>query len=258
MIVGIDNAIKFVKLNGHVGFRVKPDMQGETFLFSSEPGESLDKAIDRFRQIMDIYEGSSSKFYLEAWPAEGSKKGWSKDWFKLDAGSAPPVTGISGVPATTGVSEKYLEERIAGVRKEVETDFELRRMKEELAELKEENKELTRRHESAWEQLIQRASPYIGYIIQAVIPKTAQIGLAGIEPNPAIFNPQENTTEEMNDINESTQTPEELSAIIAELSELEPELPRILTGLLAFVKEKQLTYKTMVRPQLMEFLSIND
>jgi hypothetical protein len=266
MIVGIENALKFVKLNGHNYFRVKSDKQGDNFIFSSEVGESLEKAIDRFREIMEIYEGSGAQFYLEAWPKEGSTKGWSRDWFKPDA--AAPASAISGPPVIQGISEKQLEERIAGVRREITAEYELKRLQEELSDLKDENKELTRRHESAWEQLVQRASPYIGYILQAVVPKTAQVGLAGVEPAPPIFNPLEGVyqpqtedseqPEEQEEMEKEAITPDELTAIIAELSELEPEFLRILQGALHFVKENQLAYKTMVRPEIMKYLCLNN
>jgi hypothetical protein len=268
MIVGIENAIKFVKLNGHIGFRIKNDQQGQNFIFSSESGESLDKAIARFREIMEIYEGSGAKFYLEAWPKDDAKQGWSKDWFKLDAESAAPASAISGPPVIQGISEKQLEERIAGIRREISAEYELKKLQEELSELKDENKELTRRHESAWEQLVQRASPYIGYILQAVVPKTAQVGLAGVEPAPPIFNPvegiyqlrpedqeEEKQEEEME---KEAITNEELTAIIAELEELEPEFLRILHGALHFVKENRMAYKTMVRPEIMKYLCLTN
>jgi hypothetical protein len=235
--------------------RNAPDKDG--FIFkSSDKDESFEERKRRFIDTVKLVTGSNERYFLEAWETSGQTKNWCRTWivFNTSDPSGTVNNSIAGAPMVSGYSPDDVEKKIAEAVERYALKDKVTRLEAELKDIKEENDAITSEQDNIRNSVLKQIYPYVGTLLQSIIPNNPAVNVAGIEgAGQNLITPINTSTMPEKEI-----TADDLADLLNRIQEIEPDYFSILSGALKFMENNPGVYKTMVRPKIFEYLnSIN-
>lgn len=193
MIYGKQNIKQWFEMQGKPYFSIfrKGATESGNFVFTNRDKENEDITsatvfLDRCLSLL----GSGDFFIFCNKDQSASSKGRSETFFSISLNEAGPVTLQQNTqPAINGFDAMANHERIAAEADKIATkkfedlmtQYELKKAKEQIAELQRDNKELQQKVSEPWNKVIETVHPYIGSIVEQMGFKRAPLPISGIE-----------------------------------------------------------------------------
>ncbi len=177
MISNVDDVIKWLELTGCKYFVVQLKDGDNSRVFEADESRSFEDNIAVFRRIMDV--SRANRYIIKASESKISKRGNYLEEFKNTSETLPSIQGTQQ-PTVQGYSKEDVQAEITKALKDYKTEQELEALRAENREL---SKEVNRR-QTVGEQFLERALPYVGQIMPALIgkfiPQAGHVALQGI------------------------------------------------------------------------------
>lgn len=256
MIVGKNNLLEWFRMKEvpywFVYHQSKTDSGNWAEKCNTE-GTTPEQAIQKLSQFLNLQ--SRGKYTIVAceeltaagWPAAKGK--FIHDYeIPLSENTTATTSAVAGIP------EGYVSKSKIGAIVQKRFDEHLRalehkELQKRTAELEKENKQLQQQAESGWNTFIGAIQPYLGVLMQKIIPG-GPAQLAGIPPG--YTNEENPTTTTMNEINVVDLTDEQHARLEKVVTKLQMALPgdKWLEGL------EKLTAKVEKNPGLINMINL--
>ena len=202
MLANVDNVIQWLRLNKLESFSVSTNNGANKLVFKSED-LPFEENINLFRQTMELEQGG--RYIIRAKKTGSDRDG--KNGFETEFSNLNIIQG--GQSHTAGVGNTIPDGYISrsefdALWAQKEKDWELKMLRDELAELKAENKELKEPKEEFFRTITPYVAPVVSGLVGKFIPQAAgilptQIGTLDVNQNNKIFMDTEKQEIELSD-----------------------------------------------------------
>ncbi|MFM2292648.1 MAG: hypothetical protein RIS29_2461 [Bacteroidota bacterium] len=218
MIQNVEKVIEWLRINELEYFTVKTSNDENSRIFDRKDEAPFEDEITRFQRVMSISKGG--RYIIVAKASKTTTRGQFKEEFSNADAVTPAVSGLAPTPSV-GLSEEKVNEMLEKKRLEWEKDLELKQLKEQLKDVKEE----LRAKDSALNNFIEKINPHIGLLLNGLASKIfpqAQPTQLSIGTIDRAIQQQQTTSE--SEMDENTLSPESrLEAALEQWQAADPE-----------------------------------
>jgi hypothetical protein len=178
MIGNVENVIKWLQVNDLNYWRVKVKEGDNATVFETTEGKTFDDNVSNFRRVMDLSQGN--RYFITANSLKAQSKGNYFEEFK-NLETQTSAIGSTQQQVSVGVAPEEVDRRVADAVERAMDKLEMKRIKEENAELQ----KIVREADNTMSRIMKKVEPYIGTVVGSLvgkfIPQAPQLGIAGIE-----------------------------------------------------------------------------
>jgi hypothetical protein len=177
MIIGKNKVTEWVRYNKTPYWRIKRSESEQHNVFNSGDEENIpmEESINRLTLVFNIL--SPGNYFIEAWTTKGQTKNWNRDHFQI----LPDNNDYLGSAQLQQMSQQNQPsvDVSAEVQKGIDkykTEVELQELRRKVADLEQENKELSSGLTATGAKIYNRFEPYLGMILNSGNQTSAALG----------------------------------------------------------------------------------